>query len=175
MPRVVLPGTGPAAVLTGSSHERGGDKHLRERVHYVGSPPLAPDGPDQADAGPLLPLELLGWDASDRLVGGRCTGGEVVLRSGRPPVRRTLAVQRLTRWVRAGRLTLHASHGDVEVRLLDPREYVGLSLGDVRSPRLAGPLRMVRSGRLAGLRDRVADLLVARVLAVRPDVQVMHG
>ncbi len=138
-------------------------------------PPLAPGEPDGADRGPLLPLELLGWDATDHLVGLRCTSGEVVLREGRPARRRTLAVTRLTRWARAGRLTLHTGGDDVEVRLLAPSEYDGLSLGDERAGRVAGPLRMARSGQLSGRRDDVARALVARVVRVSPDAQVGNG
>ena len=138
-------------------------------------PPLAPEEPDDADRRPLLPLELLAWDAGDHLVGVRCTGGEVVLRSGRPARRQVLTVTRVTRWARAGRVTLHGEAGDVEVRLLAPQEYEGLSLGDAREGRLAGPVRVARSGQRAGQRDAVAQTLVARVLQVVPAAQVATG
>jgi len=137
-------------------------------------PPLAPEEPDSADRGPLLPLELLGWDDTDHLVGVRCSG-EVVVRSGRPATRRSLAVTRLTRWARAGRMTLHCADGDVVVRLLAPSEYDGVALGDERHGRVAGPVRMARSGQLSGRRDDVARALVSRVLRVSPDVQVGNG
>lgn len=139
------------------------------------APPLAPGEPDGADRGSLLPLELLAWDAGDRLVGVRCTGGQVVLRSGRPPRRRPLVVQRLTRWARAGRVTLHCEDGDVEVRLLAPQEYAGLSFGDAREGRVAGPVRVARSGQRSGQRDQVAAALVGRVLRVTPETQVGTG
>lgn len=139
------------------------------------SSPLAPWEPDRADRGRLLPLELLAWDADDHLIGVRCTSDEVLLATGRPAARRPLTVERLTRWARAGRLTLHAEDGDVEVRLLAPDEYSGLSLGDTRSGRVAGPLRVARSGQRSGQRDEVADALVARVLRVAPEAQVAHG
>ena len=138
-------------------------------------PPLAPWEPDRADRGRLLPLELLAWDADDRLIGVRCTADQVLLATGRPATRRPVTVTRLTRWARAGRVTLHAEDGDVEVRLLAPDEYEGLSLGDVRSGRLAGPVRMARSGQRSGQRDEVTDALVARVLRVVPDAQVANG
>lgn len=138
-------------------------------------PPLAPEEPDSADRGRLLPLELLGWDAADRLVGVRCRDAEVVLRSGRPPTRRSLVVKRLTRWARAGRVTLHCEDGDVVLRLLAPTEYADVSLGDERPTRVAGPVRMARSGQLSGRRDEVSRTLVARVVRVFPDVQVGNG
>lgn len=138
-------------------------------------PPLAPEEPDSADRGRLLPLELLGWDAADRLVGVRCRDAEVVLRSGRPPTRRSLVVKRLTRWARAGRVTLHCEDGDVEVRLLAPQEYAGLSFGDAREGRVAGPVRVARSGQRSGQRDQVAAALVGRVLRVTPETQVGTG
>jgi hypothetical protein len=143
----------------------------RRLLAVADGPPLAPEEPDGADRGPLLPLELLGWDGTDHLVGVRCSEG-VVLRSGRPPTRRTLQVKRLTRWARAGRLTLHCEDGDVEVRLLAPGEYADVALGDARSGRVAGPLRMARSGQLSARRDQALQALVARVLRVAPDVQV---
>ena len=139
---------------------------------YVDAPPLAPEEPDGADRGPLLPLELLAWSDEGELVGVRCTRGAVVLRAGRPAVRRPLAVRRITRWARAGRVTLHCADGDVELRLLDPGEYAGLSLGDRRESRVPGPLRIARSGRRADQRDEVAGTLVTRVLRVDPEVQV---
>jgi hypothetical protein len=139
-------------------------------------PPLAPEEPDGADRRPLLPLELLAWDGTDHLVGLRCSGSDVVLRGGRPPVRRTLAVKRITRWARAGRLTLHGTDGtDLELRLLAPEEYAGVALGDDRPIRVAGPVRMARSGQLSGRRDHVGRALVARILRVTPDVQVGNG
>ena len=139
-------------------------------------PPLAPEEPDGADRRPLFPLELLAWDGAGSLVGLRCSGGKVVLRSGRPATRRPLAVKRITRWARAGRLTLHGTDGaDLEVALLAPEEYAAVSLGDARPTRVAGPLRMARSGQLSGRRDDVGRALVARVLAVTPDVQVGNG
>lgn len=139
-------------------------------------PPLAPGEPDGADRKPLLPLELLAWDGTDHLVGLRCTGGDVVLRAGRPSTRRSLAVKRITRWARAGRLTLHGQDGvDLELRLLAPEEYAGVSLGDPRPTRVAGPVRMARSGQLSGRRDDVGRALVGRVLRVSPDVQVGNG
>ena len=148
-------------------------------------PPLAPWEPDRADRGRLLPLELLAWDAKDRLIGVRCTADEVLVASGRPPVRRPVTVTRITRWARAGRVTLHLGRtdveggdgegGDVEARLLAPSEYAGLSLGDVRSGRVAGPVRMARSGQRSGQRDEVTEALVARVLRVAPGVQVANG
>ena len=135
-------------------------------------PPLAPEEPDEADRRPLLPLELLAWDGTDRLVGLRCSDA-VVLRSGRPPVRRTLEVTRITRWARAGSLTLHVADGaDVEVRVLAPEEYAGVSIGDARPSRVPGPVRVARSGRLSGRRDDVGRALVARVLRLAPAVQV---
>ena len=137
-------------------------------------PPLAPEEPDGADRGPLLPLELLAWDATDHLVGVRCSEA-VVLRSGRPPRRRTLDVRRVTRWARAGRLTLHCGDGDVELRLLAPSEYADVALGDTRPGRVAGPVRMARSGQLSGRRDDVLRTLVSRVLRVAPEVQVGNG
>ena len=80
-------------------------------------PPLAPEEADDADRRPLLPLELLAWDGTDHLIGLRCSGSEVVVRAGRPPTRRPLALKRITRWARAGRLTLHGTDGvDVDVR-----------------------------------------------------------
>lgn len=138
-------------------------------------PPLAPDEPDGADRGPLLPLELLAWDGEDTLVGVRVGTDGVVLRSGRPPTRRTVAVRRVTRWARAGHLTLHTEGGDVDLRLLAPSEYEDVALGDSRHPRVAGPVRIVRSGRLSGLRDDVTRELVARVVRTGPDVQVGNG
>lgn len=135
-------------------------------------PPLAPDEPDEADRRPLLPLELLAWDGADELIGVRCTGGQVTVRTGRPPQRRTVTVKRITRWARAGRLTLHAEGGDLEVRLLAPEEYADVAFGDERHGRVAGPLRMARSGQLSGRRDDVARTLVARVLRVFPEAQV---
>lgn len=137
-------------------------------------PPLAPEEPDDADRGQLLPLELLGWDGTDHLVGVRCAE-QVVVRSGRPPARRVAAVQRVTRWARAGRVTLHCADGDLEVRLLAPSEYDGVAIGDARPGRVAGPLRMARSGQLSGRRDDVQRALVARVVRVSPDVQVGNG
>ncbi len=141
----------------------------------VDSPPLAPEEPDGADRGPLLPLELLAWDGTDHLVGVRCSGAEVVVRGGRPPRRRAVTVQRVTRWARAGRLTLHCADGDLVVRLLAPSEYAGVALGDQRPGRVAGPVRMARSGQLSGRRDDVSRTLVARVLGVFPEVQVGNG
>ena len=148
--------------------------HAERLLAVTDLPPLAPEEPDSADRGPLLPLELLAWDGTDHLVGVRCSDG-VVVRSGRPPTRRTLVVKRLTRWARAGRVTLHCEDGDVELRLLAPSEYAAVSLGDERSARVAGPLRMARSGQLSGRRDDVLRALVARVLRVAPDVQVGNG
>lgn len=165
-------GSGP----TPPGHPSVTDVVPAERLLAVAdSPPLAPDEPDDADRRPLLPLELLAWDGDDRLVGVRCTGGEVVLRSGRPGRRRALALTRITRWARAGHVTLHGEAGDLALRLLAPGEYAGLSLGDQREGRLAGPVRMARSGQLSGLRDDVARALVARVVRVSPDVQVGNG
>ena len=139
-------------------------------------PPLAPEEPDDADRKPLLPLELLAWDGTDHLIGLRCSAKQLVLRSGRPPARAPLAVKRITRWARAGRLTLHGPDGaDVEVKLLAPEEYAGVSLGDARPTRVAGPVRMARSGQLSGRRDDVGRTLVGRILAVLPDVQVGNG
>jgi len=149
--------------------------HEDRLLKVADGPPLAPEEPDGADRGPLLPLELLGWDATDHLVGVRCAADRVVLRSGRPAVRSTLAVTRLTRWARAGRLTLHCEGGDVEVRLLAPAEYAAVALGDERPARVAGPVRMARSGQLSGRRDDVATALIARVLRVSPQVQVGNG
>ncbi len=149
--------------------------HEDRLLRVADGPPLAPEEPDGADRGPLLPLELLGWDATDHLVGVRCVADQVVLRSGRPAVRSTLAVTRLTRWARAGRLTLHCEGGDVEVRLLAPAEYAAVALGDERPARVAGPVRMARSGQLSGRRDDVATALIARVLRVSPQVQVGNG
>lgn len=147
--------------------------HAERLLHVAAGPPLAPDEPDDADRRPLLPLELLAWDGSDSLVGLRCTDGAVVLRAGRPPTRRRLELKRVTRLARAGRLTLHASDGaDVEVRLLAPEEYAGHSLGDARPTRVAGPVRLARSGQLSARRDDVGRACVARILRVRPDVQV---
>lgn len=156
----------------------------------VDNPPLAPWEPDEAEHGPLLPLELLAWDGTGRLVGIRCSDSEVVLRSGRPAGRRPLTVGRLTRWARAGRVTLHSGAGeageaggaggpggagDVEVRLLAPQEYGGLSIGDERPARVAGPLRIARSGQRSAQREDVAQTLVGRVLRVFPDAQVFTG
>lgn len=141
----------------------------------VDNPPLAPWEPDEAERGRLLPLELLAWDATGHLVGVRCDAERVVLRNGRPPRRRTLTVQRLTNWARAGRLTLHGPDGDVELRLLAPGEYARVSLGDERVSRVAGPVRMARSGQLSGRRDEVARVLTGRVLRVVPDLQVGTG
>lgn len=140
----------------------------------VDNPPLAPWEPDEAERGPLLPLELLGWDADGHLVGLRCTGSEVVLRSGRPATRRDLEVRRLTRWARAGRVTVHCADGDVEIRLLAPAEYAGLSLGD-EQPRMAGPTRIARSGQRSGQRDEVAQVLVARARRAYPEAEVFTG
>jgi hypothetical protein len=148
--------------------------HEERLLALADRPPLAPEEPDAADRGPLLPLELLAWDAGDHLVGVRCSDG-VVLRAGRPARRRALTVKRLTRWARAGRVTLHCEDGDVELRLLAPSEYADVSLGDERPGRVAGPLRMARSGQLSGRRDDVLRALVARVLRVAPDVQVGNG
>ena len=61
------------------------------------------------------------------------------------------------------------------LRLLAPVEYAGVALGDTRSGRVAGPVRVARSGHLSGLRDDVSRTLVARVLRVFPDVQVANG
>lgn len=141
----------------------------------VDNPPLAPWEPDEAERGPLLPLELLGWDGAGHLVGVRCDAEQVVLRSGRPPVRRVLTVKRLTTWARAGRLTLHCEDGDVELRLLAPGEYARVQIGDERPTRVAGPVRMARSGTLSGQRDEVARVLTGRVVRACPDVQVGTG
>lgn len=138
-------------------------------------PPLAPWEPDGAERRALLPLELLGWDERDQLVGVRCEADRVLLAEGRPARRRPLTVTRLTRWARAGRVTLHCAEGDVQVRLLAPEEYAGLSLGDARDGRVAGPVRMARAGQRSSQRDRVAGTLVARVVRVLPDVQVGTG
>lgn len=148
--------------------------HAERLLALADGPPLAPEEPDAADRGPLLPLELLAWDDSDHLVGVRCSDG-VVVRAGRPPRRRTLTVKRLTRWARAGRVTLHCEDGDVELRLLAPSEYAGVSIGDARPGRVAGPVRVARSGQLSGRRDDVLRTLVARVVRVVPEVQVGNG
>jgi len=185
----VLPGaaaaprvTAPEAGSTREADPAAGTVPLEEELvraerllTVADRPPLAPWEPDAADRGRLLPLELLAWDADDRLIGVRCTSDEVRVASGRPATRRALTVTRITRWARAGRLTLHAEDGDVEVRLLAPDEYEGLSLGDLRSGRVAGPVRMARSGQRSGQRDEIAGALVARVLRVVPDAQVAHG
>ena len=149
--------------------------HAERLLAVADAPPLAPWEPDRADRGRLLPLELLAWDGDDRLIGVRCTADEVLVARGRPARRTPLTVTRITRWARAGRVTLHAEAGDVEVRLLAPDEYAGLSLGDVRSGRVAGPLRVARSGQRSGQRDVVADALVGRVLRVAPEAQVANG
>ena len=149
--------------------------HAERLLAVADLPPLAPWEPDRADRGRLLPLELLAWDADERLIGVRCTAEQVLVASGRPPTRGPVTVTRITRWARAGRMTLHAEDGDVEVRLLAPDEYEGLSLGDVRSGRLAGPVRMARSGQRSGQRDEVAAALLARVLRVVPDAEVANG
>lgn len=141
----------------------------------VDNPPLAPWEPDDADRSPLLPLELLGWDGSGTLVGVRCTDSEVVLRSDRPGMRRPLQVSRVTRWARAGRVTLHTEDGEVELRLLAPKEYAGLSVGDERPLRVAGPLRVARSGQRSSQREDAVQALVARVLRACPDAQVFTG
>ena len=144
-------------------------------LQVADGPPLAPEEPDGADRGPLLPLELLAWNGDGRLVGVRCGTEEVVLRAGRPGRRRSLVVKRLTRWARAGRVTLHCEDGDVEVRLLAPQEYAGLSIGDEANGRLAGPVRMARSGQRSGQRDEVAGTLVQRVVRAFPEAQVGTG
>lgn len=149
--------------------------YVERLLAVADGPPLAPWEPDRADRGRLLPLELLAWNADDRLIGVRCTQDEVLLATGRPASRRPLTVTRLTRWARAGRVTLHAEGGDVEVRLLAPDEYAGLSLGDSRTGRMVGPVRMARSGQRSGQRDQVAAALVGRVLRVAPEVQVANG
>ena len=69
--------------------------------------------------------------------------------------------------------------GDVlplsEVRLLAPQEYAGLSIGDEANGRLAGPVRMARSGQRSGQRDEVAGTLVQRVVRAFPEAQVGTG
>ncbi len=176
----VNPSAGGAAP-PGDAAQRAGDEPAGEPVPvvpaerllaYADAPPLAPEEPDDADRSPLLPLELLAWSGEQELVGVRCTAEAVVLRSGRPPARRRLTVRRLTRWARAGRVTLHCDEADVELRLLDPGEYAGLSLGDVRERSVPGPLRAARSGARAARGDEVARTLIGRVLRVAPEVQV---
>ena len=172
MPGDLLPARAAAAVT-----EPGPDAPAATRgTAVVDNPPLAPWEPDEAERGRLLPLELLGWDGTDHLVGVRCDAEHVVVRSGRPPVRRVLTVKRLTSWARAGRLTLHCpDDGDVELRLLAPGEYARVQIGDERHTRVAGPVRMARSGTLSGQRDEVARVLTGRVVRVHPEVQVGTG
>ncbi len=99
-----------------------------------------------------------------------------MLREGRPPARRPLTVTRVTRWARAGRVTLHIEDGDVELRLLAPDEYAAVSLGDLRDGRgWPAPCARRAPAALSGRRDAAQRTLVARVLRVFPDAQVGNG
>ena len=67
-------------------------------------------------------------------IGVRCTADQVLVASRPPAVPAAARRSPGSPAGRApGRVTLHAEGGDVEVRLLAPDEYAGLSLGDVRS------------------------------------------
>ena len=61
------------------------------------------------------------------------------------------------------------------MRLLAPPEYAAVAIGDERPGRVAGPVRIARSGQLSGRRADVARALIARVLRVSPEVQVGNG